>query len=111
MRRLFWMGVGAVGAVVVAQRFRKAVRRFTPEGVAEQVEEVGARTTTALRGAARDFRAARAERERDLVDALLVVPEGGEYVRKRDRVRDGVPAASAARPSGRVDEDEPLYEF
>jgi hypothetical protein len=113
MRRLFWVGVGAVGAVVVVQRFRQVVHRFTPEGVAEQVEDVGARTTTALRGAADEFRTARAERERELIAALLVTPEGGEYVRRRDRVRDEPPAAygSAARPIGRVDEDEPLYDF
>jgi hypothetical protein len=109
MRRLFWVGVGAVGAVVVAQRFRQAVRRFTPEGVAEQVEEVGARTTTALQGAAREFRSARAERERDLIAALLVTPEA-DYVPRR-RSRDDRPVPSDVRPSGRVDEDEPLYEF
>ena len=111
MRRLFWVGIGALGAVVVAQRLKQIVHRFTPEGVAEQVEDVGTRTTTALRAAAREFRAASAERERDLITALLVTPEGGEYVRRRDRVRDDGPAESAGRPSGRVDEDEPLYEF
>ena len=111
MRRLFWMGVGAVGAVVVVRRFKQAARRFTPEGVAEQVGEVGARTTTALRGAVDEFRTARAERERDLVTALLVTPEGGEYVRRRDRVHDERPPAPRSWPSGRVDDDEPLYEF
>lgn len=111
MRRAFWVGVGAVGAVVVAQRFKRVVHRFTPEGVAEQVDQVGARTTTALRGVVDEFRTARAERERDLVTALLVTPEGGEYVRKRDRDRDERPAAPAAWPGGRVDDDEPLYEF
>lgn len=111
MRRLFWVGVGAVGAVVVARRLRQTIRRFTPEGVAEQVGDVGARTTTALRGAVEEFRTARAERERDLVTALLVTPEGGEYVRRRDRVDEERPTSPHAWPSGRVDDDEPLYEF
>jgi hypothetical protein len=111
MRRLIWVGVGAVGAVVVVRRLKQAVRRFTPEGVAEQVEDVGARTTSALRAAAEEFRTARAERERDLVAALLVTPEGGQYVRRRDRVRDEPPPTPRSWPSGRVDDDEPLYEF
>ena len=112
MRRLFWVGVGAIGAVVVARRVRQTIHRFTPEGVAEQVGDVGARTTTALRGAVDEFRTARAERERELVTALLVTPEGGEYVRRRDRVPDERASTPAgAWPSGRVDDDEPLYEF
>ena len=111
MRRLFWVAVGAVGAVVVAQRFKQLARRLTPEGVAEQVEDVGARTTTALRSAVGEFRTARAQRETDLVTALLVTPEGGEYVPRRDRPRPESSAPSTAGPSGRVDADEPLYEF
>lgn len=74
MRRLFWMGVGAAGAVVAASRVRRAVRRVTPEGVAEQIEDAGRRTGTALRDAVGVFRAASREREDALVTALLVEP-------------------------------------
>lgn len=100
MRRLFWVGVGAVGAVVVAQRVRRAVRTLATEAVADRVEAAGQRTTTALHDAVGQFRTARAARERELVEALLVTPEGGDP--------DAVFRRRAAPP---VDDDEPLYEF
>ena len=86
MRRLFWMGVGAVGAVVVAQRARSAVRRLpdaVTEAVATQVGHAGHRASSALQDAVGVFRTARAEREAELVTALLVEPEGGTELRPR----------------------------
>jgi len=77
MRRLLWMGVGAVGAAVVAARVRRAARRLTPDDVAEQVEAVGRRTASALREAVEEFRTARTAREHELVTALLVEPAAG----------------------------------
>lgn len=74
MRRLVWVAVGAVGATAVARRIRKAARRFTPEAVADQIEEARHRTTTAVREAMAEFRTARATREEELVAALLVEP-------------------------------------
>lgn len=109
MRRLFWMGVGAAGAVVLARRAKAAVRRFTPEGVAEQASDAGRRVTDALRDAVTDFRTARAERETELVTALLAEPEGGTVAERRAaRASAG---ATPARPTGDVrpddiDEDE-----
>ena len=62
---MVWMGVGAVGAAVVAARVRRAARRFTPDGVAEQVD--------AARCARRDAgsREAVAGREAELRHDLL----------------------------------------
>ena len=109
MRRLFWMGVGAVGAAVVAQRVRQTARRFTPGGVAEQAADAGRRTGVALQEAIGEFRAARAERERELVTALLVEPEGGSVAERR-AARDaaagrGTPARARA-PGSDVDVDD-----
>ncbi len=86
MRRLFWMSVGAVGAVVVAQRARTAVKRLpdtVTEAVATQVGQAGQRASSALQDAVGAFRVARAEREAELVAALLVEPEGGTERRPR----------------------------
>ncbi len=86
MRRLFWVGVGAVGAVVVAQRARTAMRRLpdaVTEAVTTQVGQAGQRASSALQEAVGVFRAARAEREAELVTALLTEPEGGTERRPR----------------------------
>lgn len=116
MRRLFWVGVGAVGAVLAARRVEQAVRRYTPAGVAEQVEQAGRRTEDAARGVLARFAEARAERERDLVATLLVTPEGGDPGavlpgRRRAAAAEQDAPRPSARPAGRVDDDEPLYDF
>ena len=115
MRRLFWMGVGAAVTVVAAQRVRSAWHRYTPEGVADQVEQAGAGLVGAVREAGDTFVQAFRTREQDLTAQLLVTPEGGDAsaVFPR-RARDQAPATaprSTARPTGRVDDDEPLYDF
>lgn len=128
MRRLVWMGLGAAAAVVLAERARRLAHRYTPAGVTEQVEAAGQRAGTALHDAAATFRSAFASRERDLVSTLLVQPEGGDAgaVLRRRSGRHTADAAAAddylagphdvprdARggPRGRVDDDEPLYDF
>ena len=130
MARLFWVGVGAAGAVLLARRVRTAVHRYTPDGVAEQVEHAGRGTVSALRESVDTFTTARATRERELLGSLLVTPEGGdagavfgrrdragrgEHLRPNPPAQDagasGTSPASGAVPSGRVDEDEPLYDF
>lgn len=100
MRRLFWVGVGAAGAVFLAQKARRAVQAL-PETMAGQVEEAGQRASSALRTALADFRTARAERELALVDALLVEPVGGTQRRPRS---SRTPQADA--DVGRWDDDE-----
>jgi len=90
MRRLFWMGVGAAVVVVAARRARRVVRSL-PDAVVHQVEDATERASSALRSAVADFGAARAERERELVEALLTEPAGGTERRPRTR-----PAPAAA---------------
>ncbi|EYR62817.1 hypothetical protein N866_04980 [Actinotalea ferrariae CF5-4] len=134
MARLFWVAVGAAGAVVVARRLQETARRYTPAGVAERVEVAGERTTEAVGSALERFRTARAEREQELLTTLLVTPEDGDphaVLGRSRRERDAWGAATSssggsgrrgtaagrdvatggARPSGRVDDSEPLYEF
>lgn len=132
MRRLFWVGVGAVGAVIAVDRLRRAARRYTPAGVSEQVDAASRATTSALHEALDQLRASMAQREKDLVATLLVTPEGGDpdavFGRRRAdrptadeqgarrRAQDDTggrsgPGRESARPTGRVDDDEPLYDF
>ena len=100
MRRLFWMGVGAVGAVVLVQRARGAVQRLpetVTEAVTAQVGQAGQRASSALRDAVGTFRVARTEREAELVAALLVEPEGGTERRPRTARSDRqVPARAGS---------------
>ncbi|MDO8120525.1 hypothetical protein Q6346_04270 [Isoptericola sp. b490] len=114
MRRLFWMGVGAAATVVVAQRLRTAWHKYTPEGVAEQVEQASLGLVAAARSAVDTFTDSFRTRERDLTSQLLVEPEGGDAsaVFRRGRTPGpGAPPTAPARPTGRVDDDEPLYDF
>jgi hypothetical protein len=85
MRRLLWMGVGAVVAGVAARRVRQTAQKLTPEGVADQVAAAGSRTVGALRDAVVEFRTASAAREHELVTALLTEPEGGTVAERRAR--------------------------
>jgi hypothetical protein len=92
--------------------------------------------TSVLQAVVDRFRTAMAEREDELVTRLLVTPEGGDPgavfgrrggsrrswddddpgvwaddVRPARPARGATRADDAARPSGRVDHDEPLYDF
>jgi hypothetical protein len=112
MRRLVWMGVGAVLAGVAARRVRQTAQRFTPEGVADQVAVVSSRTAGALRDAVVEFRTASATRERELVTALLVEPEGGTVAERRaragatERDRPSRPGEPGSRAFDDDDEDD-----
>lgn len=121
MARLVWVALGAAGAVVAAEKARRVARRYTPAGVSEQVEAVGRRTSGALQEAVAELRSAMAAREQELVTTLLVTPEGGDAgaVRRRRATRDDDewPAERVSeprhrsRPRGRVDDDDPPYDF
>ncbi len=119
MRRLFWMGVGATVAVLVVQEARQLWHRYSPEGVAEQVEQAGQGVIAAGRSAMTTFVESFRTRERDLTAQLLATPEAGDaravFGRGRGPERGPEtptdPAAERARPEGRVDPDEPLYDF
>ena len=115
MSRLFWMGVGAAGTLYGAHRLRAAWHRYTPAGVADQVEAAGVGAVAATRSAVDRFQDAFATRQRELVDQLLVTPENGDASAVLGRRHGAAPAARAAepasRPTGRVDDDDPLYDF
>lgn len=130
MRRLFWVAVGAAGAVLVAGRVRRTAARYTPAGLTEQAEEAGRRASSALREALDRLGSARREREEELRSTLLATPEHGDASAVFGRGRHAGPAAGrpdptgpptahpdpevdrrAAGPPGRVDLDEPLNDF
>lgn len=118
MRRLFWVGVGAVVSVVVVERVRRAARQYTPAAVSGHLGNLGHRTTSVLLDARTRFDTARAAREQELVTALLVTPTGGDadaVLRRGPAAADLAPGAQDSRsrpaPVARVDRDEPLYDF
>jgi putative secreted protein len=68
--RLFWILVGAALAVVIALRGKQWLHRFTPQGMAEKVEETGQRAAAGLGEFYATFRAAMHEREAELREEL-----------------------------------------
>ena len=116
MRRLFWNGLGATVAVVVVIKGQEILRRFTPEGVAEEVEGQVHGLVDRAKQAVATFSQASEERERELTDALL----GEQDVEQARRVRterkarrawdfddDAAPGADEAQD----DEDSLGYSF
>ena len=101
MARLLWTGIGAVGAAYALRRAQKVAHRFTPDGVAEQVEVTGRKARGALEEAVVVFRTSRAQREKDLVEALLVQPVGGDprAVFRRGDKDNGPPTSTTAPPT------------
>jgi hypothetical protein len=70
MRRLFWIGVGAVAAVVVIRKAKGLIDEHTPPGVAQAAGVVSG-LGGALRSARKEFSAGLAEREAELRSDLL----------------------------------------
>ena len=70
MKRLFWIGVGAVATVVVIRKVRGLVDAHTPPGVAQAAGVVSG-LGSALRSARSEFSAGLAEREAELRQDLL----------------------------------------
>jgi len=70
MRRLFWVGVGVAVTVVVVRQGRRLVEQYAPAGTGDAVEGA-VRIGRALRAARDDFRTGVAEREAELLDALV----------------------------------------
>ena len=70
MRRIFWFAVGAGVTVVVVVKVREYLRKASPEAIGHRVTDA----TSALGEGVRDFvaraRAAMAEREAELRDAI-----------------------------------------
>jgi len=70
MRRLFWVGVGVALTVVVVRQGRRVVEQYAPAGSGDAVD--GAlRLGRALRAARDEFRTGVAEREAELLEALV----------------------------------------
>jgi uncharacterized protein DUF6167 len=82
MRRLFWIGVGAVAGVYVVRKVQKTARKYSASGLAGRAEGLGA----SIRYFADEVRAGMAERELELRDALGL-----------DDGRHDLPPAEAAR--------------
>ncbi|MBF0687612.1 MAG: hypothetical protein IR158_07565 [Cellulomonas sp.] len=70
MRRLFWVGVGVAVTVVVVRQGRRLVEQYAPPGAGDAVDGA-VRIGRALRAAREDFRTGVAEREAELLDALV----------------------------------------
>ncbi|MBO3087216.1 hypothetical protein [Cellulomonas dongxiuzhuiae] len=70
MRRLFWVGVGVALTVVVVRQGRRLVAQYAPAGTGDAVDGA-VRVGRALRAARDDFRTGVAEREAELLEALV----------------------------------------
>ncbi|UZN05153.1 hypothetical protein [Cellulomonas sp. S1-8] len=70
MRQLFWVGVGVALTVVVVRQGRRVVAQYVPAGSGDAVEGA-VRLGRALRDARADFRTGVAEREAELLEALV----------------------------------------
>ncbi len=66
MSRLFWMVLGAALATYLVTRGRALMRRFTPQGIAQQVERRGNEAAVGLGDFYATFKAASRAREAEL---------------------------------------------
>ena len=99
MRRLFWVGVGVTLTVVAVRQGRRLVQQYAPAGSADAL--TGAlRVGQALRAAREDFRTGVAEREAELLEALVGDVDldalRAEAPRHRAELREAL-----GRPAGR----------
>jgi hypothetical protein len=69
-RRIFWFGVGAGVAVFVVVKARALMNEATPQALAQRVSESAAGIGDTVRDFSAKVRAAMAERETELRDAL-----------------------------------------
>jgi NADH:ubiquinone oxidoreductase subunit F (NADH-binding) len=103
MRRLFWIGLGAAVAVVVARKFNETKQKYSLAGLVDQADAFASKVGGTIREIGVDIRDGMAERERELTAALLGEPSGpaaGRSVRSVRPVHGGLD-----------DVDEPEYEF
>jgi hypothetical protein len=115
-RRLFWVGVGVGLTVLVVRYGRTLVARYVPADAAAALGTAGRLTRTA-RGLRDEFAAGMAEREQELLEAL-VGDEDPDELKAKGReawaaVRDGrrgtprhVPADWADGPLEDPDDDD-----
>jgi hypothetical protein len=81
-KRLFWIALGAAAGVIVVNRASKALRRFSPSGLADSAAGLPGSIGGVLQGFADDVRAAAADREFELYRALGVDVEDPEHPAK-----------------------------
>ena len=85
MSRFFWLLVGAGLTVFLMQRGKELLYRFTPRGIAENVEKKGHETAATVGDFVATFRHAMAERE-------------AELRRELDRPKNSPPHTTARNP-------------
>lgn len=95
MKRLFWVSIGVGITVYVMSKGRKVVKQYAPEAVIDRASEQASAFTAAASSAAggflHDFKAAFAERESELTDALLADTQGSVHdlkARRAEAVRN-----------------------
>ncbi|GAA4625046.1 hypothetical protein [Cellulomonas oligotrophica] len=102
MRRIFWIGVGVALTVVVVRQGRRLVETYAPPGASEAV--TGAvRLARAADAARTDFRQGVAEREAELLAALVGDVDVDELRAQAPRRRDELRTAFGG---GRGGEDD-----
>jgi Family of unknown function (DUF6167) len=74
MKRVFWIALGATAGVLVVRKLTKTAHAYTPAGLAEGVQGLGA----SIRYFADEVRAGMAEREIELRDALGIDDDDAE---------------------------------
>jgi len=111
VRRVFWVAVGATVAVVVVVKGQQILRRFTPEGIAEEVEGQVTGIVSQAKQALATFSAASKERELELTQALLGERDPDEARRARTE-RKARQAWSFDDDAARQDDEDSLgYSF
>ena len=70
IRRVFWFTVGAGAAVFVVVKVRGVLQQATPQALGNRVSGSAAELTSSVRDFSERVRAAMAERETELRDAL-----------------------------------------
>jgi hypothetical protein len=71
-KRLFWVALGATAGVLVFTKASKALRKFSPSGIAQGAGGLPGAIGGAIQDFADDVRAAAAEREFELYRVLGV---------------------------------------
>lgn len=70
MRRLFWLGVGIAVGVVVVRKLTRTAESYTPQGIAASLQRSASEAVGSVRSFVADARAAMAEREDQIQEAL-----------------------------------------
>jgi hypothetical protein len=71
MRRLFWLGIGVGVGVLVVRKLTRTAEAYTPQGIAASLQSSAAGALDDVRSFVADVRAAMAEREEQIRQALI----------------------------------------